>query len=421
MPKVSRNVHCGIDIDESAGTLAVNALTTREQTVSEHFVLRDTAATGKPSRLASLAIAALILAVAFTLGTAAVRLTQTWILLGIFLLAAVLGFGGVALAKRWPLLSQSIARERQFLLIGTLFCASLYPWFATDPYQVHVVAVGGIYALMAIGLNVTTGYAGLADFGYIAYYAIGAYTSALLNVKFGWNFWFSFPAAGLMAAILSIPASIPAIRVRGHYLALVTLGYSYIVIQLITNMQSITGGTQGVSGIAPPSIFGHSFQASITAFGKALPYQANFYYLVLIVLTCAVIACGRLSASRWGRGWAAMRSDEVAANSSGLRLPKLKLIAFATGASLGGFAGAIYAHLVGFIDPSTFRFMDSIFLLAIVAIGNWRIGGVIASALLFTILPEKLRVFEDWRLLIFGIVLLVLMLVRGRQMVRGRT
>lgn len=116
-----------------------------------------------------------------------------------------------------------------------------------------------------------------------------------------------------------------------------------------------------------------------------------------------------------------MRSDEVAANSSGLRLPKLKLIAFATGASLGGFAGAIYAHLVGFIDPSTFRFMDSIFLLAIVAIGNWRIGGVIASALLFTILPEKLRVFEDWRLLIFGIVLLVLMLVRGKQMVRGRT
>lgn len=389
--------------------------------MSENIALHDAPPPGKPSRSASLAIAALILAVAFTLGTAAVRLTQTWLLLGTFALAALLGFGGAALAKRWPLLSQSIATERQFLLIGTLFCAGLYPWFATDPYQIHVVVLGGLYALMAIGLNVTTGYAGLADFGYIAYYAIGAYTSALLNVKFGWNFWIALPAAGLMAAVLSIPASIPAIRVRGHYLALVTLGYAYIVIQLITNMQSITGGTQGVSGIAPPSIFGHSFQTPITVFGKTLPYQANFYYLVLVILTCAVVACGRLSSSRWGRAWTAMRSDEVAARSSGLRLPKLKLIAFATGASLGGIAGAIYAHLIGFIDPSTFRFIDSIFLLAIVAIGNWRIGGVIASALLFTILPEKLRAFEDWRLLIFGTVLLVLMLIRGRQMARGRT
>jgi branched-chain amino acid transport system permease protein len=374
-----------------------------------------------PSRSASLAIAALALAVSFALVTAAVRLTQTWHLVAVFLLVAILWIGGVVLAKRWPVLSQSLVRERLFLLIGTLLCACLYPWFATDPYQVHVVAVGGIFALMAIGLNVTTGYAGLADFGYIVYYAIGAYTSALLSVKLGWNFWFALPAAGLMAAALSIPASIPAIRVRGHYLALVTLGYAYIVLQLITNLQSITGGTQGVSGIPPPSVLGHSFQAPITAFGRTLPYQANFYYLVVVILTCAVVACGRLSSSRWGRSWAAMRLDEVAAESSGLRLPRLKLIAFATGASLGGLAGAVYAHLVGFIDPTTFRHIDSIFLLAIVAIGNWRIGGVIASALLFTILPEKLRAFEDWRLLIFGSVLLVVMLVRGRQMVRARS
>lgn len=384
-------------------------------------VSRDTSPVGTPSRSVSLAVAAVALAVGFTLVTAAVRLTQTWMLLGVFLLAAILGIVWVVSAKRWPVLAQSIARERRFLLVGTLLCAGLYPWFATDPYQVHVVAIAGIFALMAIGLNVTTGYAGLADFGYIVYYAIGAYTSALLSVKLGWNFWFALPAAGLMAAALSIPASIPAIRVRGHYLALVTLGYSYIVIQLITNLQSLTGGTQGVSGIPPPSILGHSFQSPIVAFGKTLPYQSNFYYLVLIILTCAVVACGRLSSSRWGRTWAAMRLDEVAADSSGLRLPKLKLIAFATGASLGGIAGAVYAHLVGFIDPSTFRHIDSIFLLAIVAIGNWRIGGVIASALLFTILPEKLRAFEDWRLLIFGSLLLVIMLLRGRQMVRARS
>lgn len=387
--------------------------------MSETSVLQARRSPSGPSRFASLAITASVLLAAFALSTAAVRLTQTWHVLAVFLLGAILVFGGASLAKRWPSLGASLARERQFLLVGTLFCAALYPWYATDPYQVHVVALAGIFALMAIGLNVTTGYAGLADFGYIVYYAIGAYTSALLNVKYGWSFWLTLPSAAVMAAVLSIPASIPAIRVRGHYLALVTLGYSYIVIQLITNLQSITGGTQGLSGIAPPSLLGHSFQTPIEAFGQTLPYQANFYYLVLVLLTIAVVACARLSASRWGRTWAAMRNDEVAANSSGLRLPKLKLMAFATGASLGGVAGAVYAHMVGFIDPSTFRHIDSIFLLAIVAIGNWRIGGVIASALLFTILPEKLRAFEDWRLLIFGGILLVVMLVRGRQMVRA--
>jgi ABC-type branched-chain amino acid transport system, permease component len=394
--------------------------TTKEDIMSESIVLHDTPLPRMPPRSVSLGISGLFLLVAFTLSTAAVRLTQTWQLVGVFLLGAILAFGGAALAKRWPPLALSMARERQFLLVGALFCAALYPWYATDPYQVHVVAVAGIFALMAIGLNVTTGYAGLADFGFIVYYAIGAYTSALLSVKFGWSFWLTLPAAALMAALLSIPASIPAIRVRGHYLALVTLGYSFIVIQLITNLQSVTGGTQGVSGIAPPSLFGHSFQTPITAFGKTLPYQANFYYLVLVLLTLAIVFCARLSSSRWGRTWAAMRSDEVAANSSGLRLPRLKLMAFAIGASLGGAAGAIYAHMVGFIDPSTFRIIDSVFLLAIVAIGNWRIGGVIASALLFTILPEKLRAFEDWRLLIFGSVLLIVMLLRGRQMVQGR-
>lgn len=398
--------------------LARPAPGTKDKNMSETIVLHETPSPGGPSRALTLGIAGAIVMAAFVLSTAAMRLTQTWQVLAVFGLGAVLGFGGAALAKRIPLIGLSLARERQFLLVGTLFCAALYPWYATDPYQVHMVAVAGIFALMAIGLNVTTGYAGLADFGYIVYYAIGAYTSALLNVKYGWSFWLTLPAAGVVAALLSIPASIPAIRVRGHYLALVTLGYSYIVIQLITNLQSITGGTQGVSGIAPPSLFGHSFQTPITAFGQTLPYQANFYYLVLILLTVAVIACARLSASRWGRTWAAMRNDEVAANSSGLRLPKLKLMAFATGAFLGGVAGAVYAHMVGFIDPSTFRHIDSIFLLAIVAIGNWRIGGVIASALLFTILPEKLRAFEDWRLLIFGGILLIVMLVRGRSMVR---
>lgn len=372
---------------------------------------------GQPARATSLAISAACLAIGFTLATTAVRLMQTWQLLTLFAAVALGAICAPRLLRRWPVVAASLARERAFLALGTLLCAALYPFYATDPYQTHVVAMGGIFALMAVGLNVTTGYAGLADFGFVAYYAIGAYTSALLNVNFGWDFWLCLPAAALMAAALSIVASIPAVRVKGHYLALVTLGFSYIVIQLITNLQGITGGTQGVAGIAPPALFGHDFQSPLVLFGVALPYQANFYYLVLALLAGAVLACGRLSRSRWGRTWGALRSDEVAASASGLNLAKLKLMAFATGAALGGVAGAVYAHMVGFIDPSTFRHIDCIFLLAIVAIGNWRIGGVIAAALLFTVLPEKLRAFDEWRLLVFAVVLLIVMLVRGRRMV----
>lgn len=369
-----------------------------------------------PNRVFSLGIAAAVLVAGFALATAVVRLTDTWQLLAVLGLGTALAVAAPRWLARHPAIGAALARERPFLAVGGLMCAALYPLLATDPYQVHMVTVGGLFALMAVGLNVNTGYAGLADFGYIAYYAIGAYTAALLNVRLGWDFWICLPAAGLAAALLSLVAAVPAVRVKGHYLALVTLGYSYIVIQLITNLGGLTGGTQGVAGIAPPSLFGHDFQQPLQAFGLSLPYQANFYYLVLLLLTLAVVACARLARSRWGRCWSAMRGDEVAARAAGLPLTRLKLMAFATGASLGGLAGAVYAPMVGFIDPSTFRHFDSIFLLAIVAIGNWRLGGVILAALLFTVLPEKLRSFDEWRLLIFGGVLLLVMLLRGRRM-----
>ncbi|HVX74871.1 MAG TPA: branched-chain amino acid ABC transporter permease [Bradyrhizobium sp.] len=364
----------------------------------------------------SLMVATLILCSGFVLVVYGLKQTDAMHLVGLFCATAVLIMCGTAMIGHLPVLRDTLKRERTFLLAGILVCTLIYPFLANDPYQLHMLAIGGLFALMAIGLNVNVGFAGLADFGYIAYYAIGAYASALLNVRLGLDFWLCLPLAAVFTSALSMLVALPAVRVRGHYLALVTLGFSFIVIQLITNLEVLTGGTQGVFGIAPPSLFGHSFQQPLKLFGTALPYQANFYYLTVALLCLAVLVCGRLSASRWGRAWRAMRADEVAASAAGLNLMKLKLMAFGTGSSFGGIAGALYAHMIGYIDPSSFRVIESMFLLAVVAIGNWRIGGIIVSAVLFAILPEKLRAFDEWRLLIFGVLLLIVMLARSKRM-----
>lgn len=372
-----------------------------------------------PRHVSAIAAVAL-LAVLFAISIVGLRITQTALILSYAAGLVVLGVGWYFLVKRFPVISRALMRERTLLSAGTLACAIAYPFFATDPYQIHVMAMGGIFALMGLGLNVTIGFAGLADFGYIAYYAIGAYASALLNVKLGLPFWICLPLAGLVAACLSLLVAFPALRVKGHYLALVTLGFSFIVIQMITNLEKLTGGTQGVFGIQSPSLFGYGFHSPLKLGVVTLPYQANFYYLALLMLVLAAIVSSRLGRTRWGRVWAAMRSDDVAAEAAGVNLTKLKLLAFGTGASFGGIAGSLYAHMIGYIDPSTFRFIESLFLLAVVAVGNWHIPGVIAAAVLFTVLPEKLRVFNEWRLFIFGFILLGVMLARGRRMISSR-
>lgn len=371
------------------------------------------------SRLLSASLAVFGVLVCFTAAIVWLRLTDPGWLIG-YMAGVVLAILLVLSAlRRWPTIGVLLERERRVLIGGLLLGAFAYPFFVNEPYQLHVVAIAGGFALMAVGLNVTTGYAGLPDFGYITYYVIGAYAYALLNTKLGLSGWWCLPGAGVAAALASLFVALPSIRVKGHYLALVTLGFASIVILLITNLQDLTGGTQGVSGIEPPALFGHSFGDPLQIAGTTLPADAHAFYLTLVLLSIAVLASARLSRSRWGRAWRAMRGDEVAAQAMGLDLTRLKLLAFATGGVFGGLAGAMYAWMVGYIDPSSFPFIESIFLLAIVALGNWRIGGVIVTALVFTILPEKLRMFDEWRLLIFGCALLIVMLARGRRMGAG--
>jgi branched-chain amino acid transport system permease protein len=367
-------------------------------------------------RSMSIALALALSIGVFCVVTVGIRTNEAGALVVYALFVAAAASACAWITKSAPVLAAAVLKEAAILRAVAVVGAFAMPAIAGDPYQLHVLAGAAIFALMAIGLNVTIGYAGLADFGYIAYYAIGAYTSALLNVRLGVSFWLCLPAAGLVAALLSLIVAFPAVRVKGHYLALITLGFSFIVLQLITNLAWLTGGTEGVSGIDTPNLFGHDFGRPLTIGPLSLPREANYYYLVIIILALAAVAVSRLRLSRWGRLWAAMRLDETAAEAAGINLTWLKLVAFMTGSCLGGLAGSLYAHMIGFIDPSTFHGIDSIMLIAVVALGNWNVAGVIAAAAVFSVLPEMLRAFGDFRPLLFAVALLCVMLIRGRRM-----
>jgi branched-chain amino acid transport system permease protein len=274
-------------------------------------------------------------------------------------------------------------------------------------------ALAGIFVIMALGLNITLGFAGLLDVGFAVYFAAGAYTSAQLAVHFGTSFWIGLPLAGIVAAFFGFIVAWPALRVHGHYLAMVTLGYGMIMNLLHRNLKFLTNGTDGIINIPPPAIGDFDFLQPITIGGFELPFQANFYYLTLVLIAFTIYVSIRLRDSKLGRSWEAIREDEVAAKCFGVNLTHMKVIAFSTGAFFGGLGGAVFAHMIGFIHPDNFVLLVSITILAMVIIGGMgNIFGVILGAVLLIMIPERLREFEDLRMLLFGLALCLIMIYR---------
>lgn len=289
-----------------------------------------------------------------------------------------------------------------------------YPFiFINDAYLIHLAALAGIYVVIALGLNITLGLAGLLDVGFAAYFAAGAYTSAQLAVNFGVSFWVGVIAGGLVAAFFGFLVAWPSLRVQGHYLAMVTLGYGLLMNILHRNLRFITNSTDGIINIPPPSIAGHTFIEPIVIWGLKLPFQANFYYLSLVLIGITVVVSLRLQNSKLGRCWEAIREDEIAASCFGIDLARLKIIAFSTGAFFGGVGGATFAHMIGFVHPDNFILLTSIMILAMVLIGGMgNVFGVALGAVLLTIIPERMREFENIRLLLFGLAMLIIMIYR---------
>jgi branched-chain amino acid transport system permease protein len=296
-----------------------------------------------------------------------------------------------------------------------------------NAYWIRVFASIGVFAVAAIGLNVVVGLAGLLDLGYVAFFGVGAYVGALLSNATLTTTHVHLPfvlvvlLGGVIAAVFGILIGMPTLRLRGDYLAIVTLGFGEIFRITANNWDGLTRGPNGISGVPDLALGGFDFGESHELFGVTLPGFANYYFVELLLIAGAILVFTRLNDSRIGRAWVAIREDEVAAAASGIDTIRLKLLAFAIGAFLAGAAGTVNAHVTTQVSPDSYTFLESILLVAAVVLGGMGTvpGALLGSTALF-VLPEKLRAFQDKRLLLFGAALILLMRFRPEGLVPSR-
>jgi len=301
--------------------------------------------------------------------------------------------------------------QKQIFVLRYACLLSLFvmPLFARD-YFLDVAILVGIYVILALGLNVVVGFTGLLNLGFVAFYALGAYSYALLNTRFGLGFWTALPFSVGLSAIAGFLLAVPALRLRGDYLAIVTLGFGEITRLILNNWDSLTMGPNGISGISAPGIFSLSL-------GK-LSY---FYYLVLFFVLITFFITKRVYSSKIGRAWVAIREDEIASSIMGINTTMYKLYAFAFGAFWAGLAGAVFAGKMQFVSPESFTFMESVLILCMVIIGGLgSIPGVILGAFILVLLPEMLREIQLYRMLALGAGLVLLMVFRPQGLFGGR-
>lgn len=348
------------------------------------------------------------------------------VILGVFLLAddariivAMLGLlgAGFALLQFRPAIEEMIvsafrSARRPALFLG-IAIVLVYPFMMQgSSYALHLLIIAQLYSVLALALNFQLGSANIPNFATGASYGIGAYTSALLAISFGISFWLTLPIAALVATFFGFVLGFPSMRTRETYLALVTIAFGIVVHQLLNNF-TWTGGPNGLVGVPAPVLFGHSFTQPIILFGQRLPSQANFYYLSAALVALTIISARRLHDSRVGLAWNALRGDELAARCQGINVVWFKIQAFAVDAFLAAFAGSIYASYVSYISPDNFTFLVSVTIMTMVIVGGMdNTLGVILGAFLLTMLPEKLRIFSDYRLLFVSVIVILFLILR---------
>jgi branched-chain amino acid transport system permease protein len=315
-------------------------------------------------------------------------------------------------------------------LIGLPFALA-----AAGTAWVRITNLAILFAFLSLGLNIVVGFAGLLDLGYIAFYAVGAYVYALLaspHFNLHLPFWIILPIGALVACLFGVLLGAPTLKLRGDYLAIVTLGFGEIVRIFLNNLSqpvNITNGPQGISRIDPFSFGDFSFSQTETLFGLVFSGPIKYYYLLLALLLLVIVINLRLQHSRIGRAWEAVREDEIAARAMGINTTGIKLLAFAMGASFGGVAGGMFAAIQGFISPESFVLVESVMVLSMVVLGGMgNVWGVVLGAVLLSFVPELLRYTvepvqqslfgrtiiepEVIRMLLFGLALVLMMLYR---------
>lgn len=310
----------------------------------------------------------------------------------------------------WPTLPPQYASMIMPAILGTatLFFL-LFPRLFSG-YQINIMTTALMYVVLGLGLNIVVGVAGLLDLGYVAFYAVGAYSYALLHLHFGLGFWTVLPIGGLLGALFGILLGFPVLRLRGDYLAIVTLGFGEIIRLVLQNWSEFSQGPSGIANIPRPGLFG--LQLSLD---ESILY---LYYLMIAMVAFTIFVVNRLQNSRIGRAWYALREDDIACQAMGIDKTRTKLTAFALGATWAGMAGVFFAAKTTYINPDSFTFLESAIILCIVVLGGMgSIIGVILGALILILLPEYLRAFADYRMLAFGATLVVMMIFRPQGLI----
>ena len=349
----------------------------------------------------------------------------------IFIAGATLAMARLGLLAS---LSAITKKHAKVMVAASLMAAVVFPFTQNgDGYSLRIAASIGVFAAAAIGLNIVVGLAGLLDLGYIAFFGVGAYFAAIVSgsitsvVHTHLPFALTIVLAAMISGLFGVLLGAPTLRLRGDYLAIVTLGFGEIFRITVNNLDgsagpSLTNGPNGISDIPDLTLpGGFSFGDNHTLFGIDLPFFANYYWLEVVLVAVVMTAFLRLAESRIGRAWVAIREDEVAAAATGINTTRLKLLAFALGATLAGAAGAVDAHVVKIAAPDSFTFLESALLLSAVILGGMgTVQGALLGATVLYLLPEKLRFLQDLRLLVFGIVLVLIMRLRPEGLVPSK-
>jgi branched-chain amino acid transport system permease protein len=307
------------------------------------------------------------------------------------------------------------SKNPRVLFLAIMVLAVLLPWIPMGPsssYLLRVLTTAVLYMILALGLNIVPGFTGLLDLGYVGFYGIGAYTSGLLAIHYDLSLWVILPLAAANGALWGVLLGAPTLRLTGDYFAIVTFGFSELVVLFLRNELWLTRGPMGLPGIPPPAIFGYTLNQGWQYFYLAL-------FLLLLVLTVVV----RLENSRLGRAWFAIREDEIAAQCCGISLIRYKVMAFAASAAIGAMGGAFYAKWFRFIHPDMFKFWESILILCLIVFGGMgSIAGTMLGALILIPLSEILRAvlpqgMFNARYLIYGLLLVIMMRLRPEGLI----
>jgi branched-chain amino acid transport system permease protein len=308
--------------------------------------------------------------------------------------------------KRISVVRRLLAEKRIFVPVMVVLAifTLMFP-HTFSMYQTNIMISALIYVMLGLGLNIVIGLAGLLDLGYVAFFAVGAYAYALLNLHFGMTFWMVLPLGGLLGAIMGIILGYPVLRLRGDYLAIVTLGFGEIIRLVLENWNEFSKGPSGIANIPKPDLFG---------FDLTLQQHAIYlYYIIVALVIFTIFVINRLQDSRIGRAWIALKDDEIACQAMGIDKAGTKLRAFALGATWAGMAGVVFAAKTTFVNPASFTIWESVIILCTVVLGGMgSIAGVICGALMLILLPEYLRAVSEYRMIVFGAVLVLMMVFK---------